>query len=282
MSSCVGFHPFPPRLVTLSAGLRLVLLLALLGLGANERALAQVLRRPVPNKLVVLTFDDAAVSHATTVAPLLKKYGFGGTFFVCEFREPPFADKTKYMTWAQIQGLHQQGFEVASHTLTHQHVNRLSRVQLGAELDSIEARCRTWGIAKPTTFAYPGYDTHPTATALLPERGYVFARAGGARAYDPTQDHPMLLPSFSISGPDKEKVLAAIQQAHDGRIVILTVHGVPDVAHDWVTTAPALFEEYLKYLHDHHYTVIALRDLARYVNVREALRTLPPHYENLK
>ena len=264
------------------AGIRLVLLLALLGLSTLSSAPAQVLRRAIPDKLVVLTFDDAAVSHATFVAPLLKKYGFGGTFYVCEFREPPFSDKTKYMSWAQIQGLHRQGFEVGSHTLTHQHVNKLSRPQLGAELDSIEARCRAWGIAKPSTFAYPGYDTHATATELLPERGYLFARAGGARAYNPATDHPMLLPSFSISGPDKAKVFAAIKQAHDGRVVVLTVHGVPDVAHDWVTTSPALFKEYLKYLHDNHYRVIALRDLARYVNVREALRTLTPDYENLK
>ncbi|WP_460607489.1 polysaccharide deacetylase family protein [Hymenobacter terrigena] len=268
--------------MALPARFRLACLLTLLELGLGHTALAQVLRRPVPDKLVVLTFDDAAVSHATFVAPLLKKYGFGGTFFVCEFREPPFSDKTKYMSWAQIQGLHRQGFEVASHTLTHQHVNKMTRPQLGAELDSIEARCRAWRIPRPVTFAYPGYDTAPTATALLPERGYQFARAGGGRAYDPTQDNPMLLPSFSISGTDTAKVFNAIRQAHSGRIVVLTVHGVPDVAHDWVTTPPALFEQYLKYLHDYHYHVIALRDLARYVNVPEALRNLPPHYENLK
>jgi peptidoglycan/xylan/chitin deacetylase (PgdA/CDA1 family) len=268
--------------VAFSAHILLAWQLALLGLGLGHEASAQVLRRPVPDKFVVLTFDDAAVSHATFVAPLLKKYGFGGTFFVCEFREPPFSDKTKYMSWAQIQGLHRQGFEVASHTLSHQHVNKMNRAQLGAELDSIEARCRAWRIPQPTTFAYPGYDTAPTSTALLPERGYQFARAGGGRVYDPTLDNPMLLPSFSISGTDTAKVLNAVRQAHDGRVVILTVHGVPDVAHDWVTTPPALFEQYLKYLHDHHYRVIALRDLAHYVNVPEALRTLPPHYENLK
>ena len=33
---------------------------------------------PVPDKLVVLTFDDSAKSHATYVAPLLKQLGFGG------------------------------------------------------------------------------------------------------------------------------------------------------------------------------------------------------------
>ena len=41
-------------------------------------------RSPIPDRLVVLTFDDSVVSHATFVAPLLKKYGFGATFFITE------------------------------------------------------------------------------------------------------------------------------------------------------------------------------------------------------
>lgn len=268
------------RLKLLLLALRGAFLLLLTG---PRPACAQaVLRRPVPDKLVVLTFDDAVLSHATYVAPLLKKYGFGGTFFVCEFREPPFADKTKYMSWAQIRKLHRLGFEVGSHTLTHRHVNKLSAAGLGAELDSVEGRCRRGHIRKPVTFAYPGYDVHPTATAVLAARGYRFARAGGSRPYDPATDHPALVPSFSIAGLPREKVLAALAQARAGRIVVLTVHGVPDTAHDWVTTDPGLFEEYLRYLRDNHYRVVALRDLARYVNWPEAQRTLTPRYEQLK
>ena len=48
------------------------------------------------------------------------------------------------------------------------------------------------------------------------------------------------------------------------------MHGVPDYAHPAVTTPPELFEEYLKYLHDNHYKVIALRDLAKYVDPIQA------------
>jgi hypothetical protein len=61
-------------------------------------------------------------------------------------------------------------------------------------------------------------------------------------------------------------VIDAIKQAQPGRIVVLTVHGVPDVAHPQVTTPPELFEEYLRYLRDNKYTVIAMRDLPRYVD----------------
>ena len=46
---------------------------------------------------IVLTFDDLVASHATFVAPLLKKYGFGATFFITEGFD--FAkDKKNYMT----------------------------------------------------------------------------------------------------------------------------------------------------------------------------------------
>src|SRR5438046_1822142 len=67
----------------------------------------------IPDRLVVLTFDDAVRSHYTTVAPMLERYGFAATFFVTEFPQPPFSDTTLYMTWAQIGDLNRRGFEVA-------------------------------------------------------------------------------------------------------------------------------------------------------------------------
>ncbi len=235
---------------------------------------AQIIRRPIPDKLVVLTFDDGVSTHATTVAPLLKKYGFGGTFFVCEF-PPDFDDKTKYMSWEQIKKLNAMGFEVANHTLTHKHVGKLTHAQLTAELDSLEARCAANGIPTPFNFAYPGYAIHPLAYEVLGEKGYHFARIGGDRAYDPLKDHPYLLPSFSTLKDNREVILKGLKEAKDGKIVILTVHGVPDYAHDWVTTPPLLFEEYLNYLRDNAYTVLSLRDLDQYINPREASRLIP-------
>src|SRR5262245_63845929 len=72
----------------------------------------------VPDKLVVLTFDDSKASHYTVVRPLLKKYGFGATFFITEgfsFR----SNKADYLTWDQISQLHRDGFEIANHTRDH-------------------------------------------------------------------------------------------------------------------------------------------------------------------
>ena len=41
-------------------------------------------REPIPDKLVVLTFDDSVKSQFTVVRPILLKYKFGATFYITE------------------------------------------------------------------------------------------------------------------------------------------------------------------------------------------------------
>ena len=77
----------------------------------------------------------------------------------------------------------------------------------------------------------------------------------------------MLLPSAGDARPKwaLQDLIRAAEQARDGRIAILQFHGVPDTAHDWVSSSQQNFEAYLKYLHLEKYKVIALRDLLEYV-----------------
>ena len=60
--------------------------------------------------------------------------------------------------------------------------------------------------------------------------------------------------------------MRAIEQARYGRIAVLQFHGVPDTAHSWVNTPGDRFEMYMKYLADHSYRAIAMRDLAKYAD----------------
>ena len=57
-----------------------------------------------------------------------------------------------------------------------------------------------------------------------------------------------------------------MSQARQGKIAVLQFHGVPDTAHDWVSVRQKDFEAYLQYLADEKFTVIALRELARYID----------------
>ena len=218
--------------------------------------------KPNPDRIVVLTFDDSVVSHATFVAPLLKKYGFGATFFVTEGFEF-LVDKKHYMTWEQIKALDTDGFEIGNHTRNHKGVNKQTLEQLTADVVHIENQCEKNGIARPTTFCYPGYQTSDAAVKLLRERGYKYARAGGARAFVPAKDEPLLLPQAFDGKPAStlEEFKAAVDEARDGNIAVMTFHGVPDIKHPWVNTDPEKFESYLKHLKEEGCLVIALRDL---------------------
>jgi len=238
--------------------------------GTNQLAPLR-LRRPIPDRLVVLTFDDAPATQAVYAAPILHKYHFGATFYICEF-PPNFKDKTKYMSWEQVQHLYKMGFEIGNHTATHTHVSKMSREQFRDSLAYIEEKCKSYRIPKPITFAYPGYDARSKDLDVLTERGYTFARAGLERPYDPLTDNALLVPGFNANGTDPDHVLDVIKQAHDGKIVVLIFHGIPDYEHPWVTTPPELFARYMQYLHDNGYKVIAMRDLAKYVDPRDAAR----------
>ena len=49
-----------------------------------------IIKKLIPERLVVFTFDDGCASHATVAAPILKKHGYNGTFYVSDaylFRE---------------------------------------------------------------------------------------------------------------------------------------------------------------------------------------------------
>lgn len=237
--------------------------------------------KPIPDGLVVLTFDDGNKSDISFVAPKLKEYGFGASFYITEgLGFAADVDKERYVSWEDVRRLHDLGFEVGNHTGSHPNMASLTSAEIHSNLEVIEQRCKERGIPRPTTFVYPGWRNSLPVVEALAERGYVFARRGvspehpdegsGARgrAYDPAEDHPLLIPTTGYAGPEWgfDDLVWAIDQAKDGKVAVLTFHGVPAVEHPWVHTDPEDFIRYMDYLRDEGCTVIALRELARYVD----------------
>lgn len=231
----------------------------------------------IPNRIVVLTFDDSVKSHFTVVRPLLKKHGFGATFFITEGFD--FAEnKDAYLTWDEIAQLHRDGFEIGNHTRDHMAVTKDSLPKLKEQLEAINQQCAEHGISRPVTFAYPGNAFDMGALPILQEAGIRFARrgtepelpyeAGSGMGYHPGLDHPLLIPTAGDARPnwELEDFVRAVQRGKGGRIAVLQFHGVPDTEHPWVHTPPEKFEQYTDYLAEHDYTVISLRDLAKYVH----------------
>lgn len=232
---------------------------------------------PVPERLVVLTFDDSVSSHHRVVAPLLKRLGFGATFFITEGFSF-LSNKVDYLTWAQIASLDRDGFEIGNHTRDHLGFGGDTLGRMREQIEHIQNRCAEHGIRRPVSFGYPGNALHAGAPAILKELGFRFARRGGTpehpyewgrgTAYEPGVDHPLLIPSAGDARPDwtLEDFRRAVDVATNGRIAVVQFHGVPDRDHPWVHTEPKQFEAFMTYLKDGGFTVIALRDLARFVD----------------
>ncbi len=230
-------------------------------------------------RVVVLTFDDAVQSHLTNVAPLLKEKEFGATFFVTH----RWMGDEHFMTFEEISKLHHMGFEIGNHTWTHGGLSTPKAVhRLASELGLMEYELQRVGVPRPVSFAYPGNGFGPEAVQKLALLGYRFARRGkqpevpygelrSGALYDPAIHHPLLIPSTADAYPDWtfEHFKQAVEQAEEGKIVVLQFHGVPDPVHPWVNTPLERFKTFMDYLDDHDFTVIALRDLETYLPDRQ-------------
>ena len=86
----------------------------------------------LPERTVVLTFDDGHASHFELAAPLLVRYRFTGTFFVTT----GYIGKSGYMTWEQLRKLVFLGMEIGSHGATHRPLTQLSQEELLDEMTS--------------------------------------------------------------------------------------------------------------------------------------------------
>jgi len=76
---------------------------------------------PLPKRPVALTFDDGRLSPYDYAAPVLRRYGFTATFFICAGfagqtnQTPAHLNVQRYLSWAQMALLSRQGFWIEDH-----------------------------------------------------------------------------------------------------------------------------------------------------------------------
>lgn len=211
-------------------------------------------------KSVVLTFDDAVKNHLDFVAPLLKSFGFGATFFICRPSPNWTPDAAKQMLDdAGIKALAEYGFELGNHTLHHTlHENEEAEI---AQVNELFARLK---ITAPTSFAYPGGRFAEQAIPIIKKYGMKCARIVAESPWTPATD-PMAIPAWNINDSAKNEddlFHAAIACAKNpDEVPVLIFHGVPDAAHPWVTTPQEKFSSYMRFLADNDYEVVGMQTI---------------------
>jgi len=124
----------------------------------------------LPEKPIVLTFDDGYADTYTVVFPLLQQYGFKGTFFVIAYVVE--GGVPGYLTWEQAREMAEAGMSIQSHSLDHVDLRERSadflkqQVELSRAL--IEAR-----VGQPVRFfCYPAGRYDEATIQALDQAGY--------------------------------------------------------------------------------------------------------------
>ena len=85
---------------------------------------------PIPNKFLVITFDDGYRDFYTNAFPILKQHAFSCTVFLptgfIEGRRPGLKDK-EHMNWDEVRTLSKEGIKFGSHTVTHPQLALLNK-----------------------------------------------------------------------------------------------------------------------------------------------------------
>ena len=135
-------------------------------------------RDTLPNRAVVITFDDGWENQYRHAFPILRRFGLTATFFV--FTTPIGTDR-KLMTWEQLRELQDAGMTIGSHTRTHPvlpdyHAALHNEVVMSrADIEQHLGRA-------PDFFAYPFGEWDAESAAWARTAGYRAARTyrGGA------------------------------------------------------------------------------------------------------
>lgn len=123
---------------------------------------------PLPEKPVMLTFDDTDDDQFTIAAPEMKKYGFKGVFFIMTVS----INRPKYMTTEQIKQLSDDGQVIGSHTWDHHNVKKYVGEDWVIQIEKPTKKLEEITGKHPDYFAYPFGLWNPEAIPELKKRGF--------------------------------------------------------------------------------------------------------------
>jgi peptidoglycan/xylan/chitin deacetylase (PgdA/CDA1 family) len=129
---------------------------------------------PLPDKSIVLTFDDGYDDNYVNVFPTLKDHGFVGTFFV--IGSPTDYGSPGYLRWEQILEMYNNGMEIGAHSLTHRY--NLGQMRPSTQDTEIKNDNKLMVDHLPNwtpIFSYPSGSYNQYTIDLLNSLGYVAA-----------------------------------------------------------------------------------------------------------
>lgn len=110
--------------------------------------------KKLPEKPIMITFDDTDLDQFTVGAPTLKKYGFKGVYFIMAVSIGK-KGRIAYMNKEQIKQLSDEGNTIASHTYDHKNFAQFTEEDWKTQIEEPNKTLAAITGKKVEYFAYP-------------------------------------------------------------------------------------------------------------------------------
>ncbi len=176
----------------------------------------------LPERCVILTFDDGFADFYTHALPALQCYGFTATLYVAtafvggtsRWLQHIGEGNRPVLAWEQLREISEQGIECAAHSHTHPQLDMLSSSRIRDEVVRSKNLLEDQLGLQVSSFAYPfGYYT-PRVKHIVREAGFASACAIG-RALSSLDDDPYALARLMVWPDTGTQALdAALSRGH--------------------------------------------------------------------
>ena len=161
---------------------------------------------PLPEKPVVLTFDDGYRDAYEVVFPRLLDYGFPATFFVLS--TPAHRESEEYLTWAQMAEMSEAGMSIQAHGRDHVDLRNRSYDFLVYQVLGIKEAIEHHTGTVPRFFCYPSGRRDGDVIKVLDSAGY-WGAVTTEWGQTHTRDDLLEMPRLRIQGQDSLTVFIA-------------------------------------------------------------------------
>jgi peptidoglycan/xylan/chitin deacetylase (PgdA/CDA1 family) len=183
----------------------------------------------LPDRPVVLTFDDGYADFYTEALPVLRKHGFAATLYVAtgfvggtsRWLRREGETRRAMLNWSQLTELRDSGIECGAHTQTHPHLDTLPPAEARAEIQRSKSMLEDRLGQAVSSFAYPFGHFDRRVRELVQAAGFSSACAVTPRL-SPTADDPFALPRVMVhGGPNLAAFAAGLRRRRSLATVVL-------------------------------------------------------------